>query len=114
MRHIAIIERFYIKALFFLESDRKPSKPGGSFKLTRYDENFDQVIYDIYENNLKTRTLMAGRWARWARIIEKDQILSFKEHTDKKWTVFQEKGKIFFTLIIEVVSMYSILFILIL
>ena len=110
MRHIAIIERFYIKALFFLESDRKPSKPGGSFKLTRYDENFDQVIYDIYENNLKTRTLMAT----WARIIEKDQILRFKEHTDKKWTVFQEKGKIFFTLIIEVVSMCSILFILLL
>ena len=78
---------------YLLESDWKPSKPGGSFKLSEYDENFDQVMYDIYENNPKGRTFMP--WFK--RKIEKAQILSFEKYsTDKEWTIIQGLGEIFF------------------
>jgi hypothetical protein len=92
MRHFAILKRFHITIafLFFLDPDRKPRKPGGSFKLSKYDDNFDQVMYEIYENNPKTQTLMA----RWAREVEKRQILSFETYADNKWTIIEDSGEI--------------------
>jgi hypothetical protein len=92
MRHFVIMKWFHftIAFLFFLDSDRKPRKPGGSFKLSKYDDNFDQVMYEIYENNPKTQTLMA----RWAREVEKRQILSFETYADNKWTIIKDSGKI--------------------
>ena len=70
----------------------KSKQPGGTFKLNKYDENFSQVMYEIYENIPRLRNVAATILSN----IEKKLILTINSSTENKnrWEVMLKSGKI--------------------
>ena len=58
----------------------KSKQPGGTFKLNKYDENFSQVMYEIYENISRLRNVAATILSN----IEKKLILTINSSTENK------------------------------
>ena len=70
---------------------RKSKQPGGTFKISKYDEKFSQVIYEIYENNPRLRNVAATILSH----REKEQILTINSSTENntKWEITIKSGK---------------------
>ena len=70
---------------------RKSKQPGGTFKINKYDENFSQVMYEIYENNPRLRNVAATIISH----REKEQILTINSSTENNtlWEITIKSGK---------------------
>ena len=71
---------------FSVDSNWQQSKqPGGTFKLNKHDDKFNQVIYDIYENNPSLRDVAA----KFLSHKEKEQILTINSSNEnnKRWEI---------------------------
>ena len=70
---------------------RKSKQLGGTFEINKYDENFSQVMYEIYENNPRLRNVAATIISH----REKEQILTINSSTEnnQRWEITRKSNK---------------------